>query len=89
MRAARRLDSLPEYVFASLNAKLKALEARGLTIIRLDMGSPDGPPADFIIETLAESAAIPTNHGYSGFTGISRAAAGDCGLLCIAVRRDA
>lgn len=70
MRAARRLDSLPEYVFASLNAKLKALEARGLKIIRLDMGSPDGPPADFIIETLAESAAIPTNHGYSGFTGI-------------------
>jgi LL-diaminopimelate aminotransferase len=70
MRAARRLDSLPEYVFASLGAKLKALEAQGLTIIRLDMGSPDGPPADFIIETLAESAAIPTNHGYAGFTGI-------------------
>jgi LL-diaminopimelate aminotransferase len=70
MRAARRLDSLPEYVFASLGAKLKALEAQGLTIIRLDMGSPDGPPADFIVEALAESAATPTNHGYAGFTGI-------------------
>jgi LL-diaminopimelate aminotransferase len=70
MRAARRLDSLPEYVFASLSAKLKALEAQGLTIIRLDMGSPDGPPANFIVETLTESAATPTSHGYAGFTGI-------------------
>ena len=71
MRAARRLDSLPEYVFASLNAKLKALEAQGLTIIRLDMGSPDGPPADFIIGALARlSGIVPTSHGYAGFTGI-------------------
>jgi LL-diaminopimelate aminotransferase len=70
MRAARRLDSLPEYVFASLNAKLKALEAQGLTIIRLDMGSPDGPPADFIVGALASVAAEPTSHGYAGFTGI-------------------
>jgi LL-diaminopimelate aminotransferase len=70
MRAAHRLDSLPEYVFAALGAKLRALEAQGQTIIRLDMGSPDGPPADFIVEALAASAAEPTSHGYMGFTGI-------------------
>ena len=70
MRAARRLNSLPEYVFASLGARLKALEAQGLAIIRLDMGSPDGPPADFIIEALAMSASSATSHGYTGFTGI-------------------
>jgi LL-diaminopimelate aminotransferase len=69
MRAAHRLDSLPEYVFAALGAKLKALEAQGRTIIRLDMGSPDGPPADFIVEALAQSAAASTSHGYMGFTG--------------------
>jgi LL-diaminopimelate aminotransferase len=69
MRAAHRLDSLPEYVFAALGAKLKALEAQGQTIIRLDMGSPDGPPPDFIVAALAESAAASTSHGYMGFTG--------------------
>jgi LL-diaminopimelate aminotransferase len=69
MRAAHRLDSLPEYVFAALGAKLKALEAQGQTIIRLDMGSPDGPPADFIVEALTRSAATSTSHGYMGFTG--------------------
>jgi LL-diaminopimelate aminotransferase len=72
MRAAQRLDSLPEYVFAALGAKLRALEAQGRVIIRLDMGSPDGPPADFIIGTLARSAATPASHGYMGFTGIPR-----------------
>jgi LL-diaminopimelate aminotransferase len=70
MRAAHRLDLLPEYVFASINAKLRALESQGLTIIRLDMGSPDGPPADFIVGALASSASSPTSHGYAGFTGI-------------------
>jgi LL-diaminopimelate aminotransferase len=69
MRAAHRLDSLPEYVFAALGKKLKALEAQGRTIIRLDMGSPDGPPPGFIVEALAESAATRTSHGYMGFTG--------------------
>jgi LL-diaminopimelate aminotransferase len=72
IRAAHRLDSLPEYVFAALGAKLKALEAQGFTIIRLDMGSPDGPPADFIIAALAQTAAASTSHGYMGFTGTPR-----------------
>jgi LL-diaminopimelate aminotransferase len=79
MRAAHRLDMLPEYVFAALGAKLKALEAQGMTIIRLDMGSPDGPPPDFVIDALARSAATSTSHGYMGFTGIPqlRQAMGD------------
>ena len=69
LRPARRLDSLPPYVFASLGAKLKDLEARGLDIIRLDMGSPDGPPPPYVVETLYASAKDPEHHGYTGFVG--------------------
>ncbi|OIO88318.1 MAG: LL-diaminopimelate aminotransferase [Anaerolineae bacterium CG2_30_64_16] len=69
MKPARRLESLPIYVFASLTSRLKALQAQGLDIIRLDIGSPDGPPADFIIETLSRSAAEPGQHGYAGYFG--------------------
>lgn len=70
MRPAHRLDSLPVHVFAKLGARLKALESQGLRVIRLDIGSPDGPPADFIVGALARSAAEPTHHSYSGFVGI-------------------
>jgi LL-diaminopimelate aminotransferase len=72
MKPARRLEALPVYAFASLGAKLKALEARGLDIIRLDIGSPDGPPPAEVIETLARTAREPSVHGYPGFMGLPR-----------------
>lgn len=71
LKPARRLNALPPYVFASLGAKLKALEARGLDIIRLDMGSPDGPPPPSVVDALYTSAKNPAHHGYTGFVGTS------------------
>jgi LL-diaminopimelate aminotransferase len=35
-----------------------------MDIIRLDMGSPDLPPEDFIIDSLVEAARRPDMHGY-------------------------
>jgi len=69
MKPAARLESVPMYVFAALGKRLKKLQAEGLDVIRLDMGSPDGPPPDFIIEALAQSASDPTHHGYAGYFG--------------------
>jgi len=69
VRSARRLESLPVYVFATLDAKLKAVRARGVDVIRLDIGSPDGPPPVFVIDSLARAAADATRHGYAGYTG--------------------
>lgn len=69
MKPARRLESLPTYFFAALDEKLKVLRAQGVDIIKLDMGSPDGPPPGFIIDALAQSAADPTHHGYAGYLG--------------------
>ncbi len=72
MRSAHRLESLPLYVFATLDVKLKTLRSQGIDVIRLDIGSPDGPPPGFVIESLAQSAADPTRHGYAGYTGTPR-----------------
>ena len=55
MKAARRLDSLPIYVFAVLDAKLKAVRDQGIDVIKLDIGSPDGPPPAAVIAALAKS----------------------------------
>jgi LL-diaminopimelate aminotransferase len=69
LRPAHRLDRIPPYVFAALAARVRALEAQGMDIIRLDIGSPDLPPADFIIEALATAARRPDLHGYPSYTG--------------------
>jgi LL-diaminopimelate aminotransferase len=69
LRPAHRLDRIPPYVFAALAARIRALEAQGMDIIRLDIGSPDMPPANFIIEALATAARRPDLHGYPSYTG--------------------
>ncbi len=70
MQPAQRLERTPMYVFAALAAKLKALQAQGLDVIRLDIGSPDGPPPDFVVDALYRYSQVPTNHSYPTATGM-------------------
>lgn len=65
IQPAERIASFKPYFFASLNQKIAQLRAQGVDVIRLDMGSPDLPPADFIIDALIQSARRPDSHGYS------------------------
>lgn len=69
IRPADRIASFKPYFFAQLNQKIAALKAKGVDIIRLDMGSPDLPPADFIIDTLVKESRRPDVHGYSTMGG--------------------
>lgn len=69
IQPAERIASFKPYFFASLTQKLNALKAQGMDIIRLDMGSPDLPPAKFIIDALAKAAYRPDVHGYAPMGG--------------------
>jgi len=66
---AARLDRLTTQFFASLDVKMAALQADGKDVIRLDVGSPDLPPAEHIVQALSRSAAQPDNHGYQAHKG--------------------
>lgn len=69
MRSARRLSATPPYVFATLDGKIASLRGQGVDVIRLDIGSPDGPPPDAVVEALSTSARDPRRHGYAGYAG--------------------
>jgi LL-diaminopimelate aminotransferase len=75
-RPAARMSRLPPYFFHGLNQTIARLKATGVDVVRMDMGSPDLPPAPFIVEQLQRSAADPTRHGYmpTGGPGPYRAA---------------
>jgi len=70
VKLAKRLNNLPPYVFAGLERRMAELTAAGRDIIRLDVGSPDLPPAPQIVEALYQSARDSTHHGYAGYSGI-------------------
>jgi LL-diaminopimelate aminotransferase len=66
---SRSLEGTAPLFFASATEKIHAMQARGIDVIRLDIGSPDMPPADFIIDTLRRSAGQADHHGYQPHQG--------------------
>jgi LL-diaminopimelate aminotransferase len=68
-KPAQRIQNLPENFFAAVEGRIRALQQEGQDVIRLDIGSPDLPPAPEIIEALRRSAAQPDTHGYQPHTG--------------------
>jgi alanine-synthesizing transaminase len=65
-----RMQRLPPYVFAEVNAMKAAARGRGEDIVDLGMGNPDGAPPPHVIDKLCEVARKPTAHGYSASRGI-------------------
>ena len=65
-----RIQRLPPYVFAEVNAMKAAARARGEDVVDLGMGNPDGSPPKHVIDKLCEVAAKPGAHRYSASKGI-------------------
>ena len=68
----RRIDELPPYVFATVDALKRRLRAEGRDVIDLGFGNPDIPSPPAVVDKLAEAAQKPTNHRYSASRGIPR-----------------
>lgn len=64
IKPAQRISQVKPYFFADLEKTIAKLDQTGNDIIRLDMGSPDLPPVDFIIESLVKYTRRPDMHGY-------------------------
>lgn len=69
MKIADRVGNLPPYVFAQAGRRIQELASQGKDIIRLDIGSPDLPPSDFVIDATVHSLRDPKKHGYGGYYG--------------------
>lgn len=68
-KPADRIASFKPYFFAQLGKKIAELRKKGMDVIQIDMGSPDLPPADFIVDTLVNVARQPDAHRYTPFGG--------------------
>ena len=72
MKPFPRIQRLPPYVF-NITAELKMAERhRGVDIIDMSMGNPDGPTPQHIVDKLVETALKDNTHGYSVSKGIPR-----------------
>ena len=69
IRPSQRIASFKPYFYASLSERIAELKAKNVDVIRIDMGSPDLPPADFIIDALEKNARRADVHGYAQMGG--------------------
>ena len=67
---ARRTNAVSEYYFSKKLKEVAEMNARGLDVISLGVGSPDLPPSEDAIEVLCRSAHQADVHGYQPYVGI-------------------
>jgi alanine-synthesizing transaminase len=68
----RRINALPPYVLATIDAMKMEARRAGEDVVDLAFGNPDLPPADIAIEKLCEAVRNPRNHRYSASRGIPK-----------------
>jgi LL-diaminopimelate aminotransferase len=56
---ATRLAKLPPYLFADLRRKMAQARAKGVEVLRIDIGDPDQPTPEPIVERLVAAATDP------------------------------
>lgn len=69
MRVARRIESLPPYLFAELDRKLEAKRAEGVDVISLGVGDPDLPTPAHVVEAMRDAVCDPATHRYPSYVG--------------------
>jgi alanine-synthesizing transaminase len=67
-----RINRLPPYVFAQVQALKLEARRRGEDIIDFGMGNPDQPTPPHVVDKLIEAAKIGRNHRYSASRGITK-----------------
>jgi alanine-synthesizing transaminase len=68
----RRMNRLPPYVFATVDALKMDLRRKGEDIIDLGMGNPDLATPKHIVKKLVDAARKGKNHRYSASAGIPK-----------------
>lgn len=70
IQPAGRLADVNEYYFSRKLKEVARMNAEGMDVVSLGIGSPDLPPSDETIETLCANARKADAHGYQPTAGI-------------------
>ncbi len=69
-RISARVGSIAESATLKVDAKAKALQAKGRPVISFAAGEPDFPTPDYVVEAAAAAAREPRNHRYTPAAGL-------------------
>lgn len=70
MRVAKRVESLPPYLFVEISKAIAKKRAQGIDVITFGIGDPDLPTPSPILKALHHAADDPQNHRYPETEGL-------------------
>jgi len=70
IRPARRIESLPPYLFAEVDRRIAEKRAAGFDVISLGIGDPDLPSPPHVVDAAREAVADPRRHRYPDYYGL-------------------
>ncbi|MDQ3932582.1 MAG: aminotransferase class I/II-fold pyridoxal phosphate-dependent enzyme [Actinomycetota bacterium] len=76
----RRINALPPYAFATIDAHKMTARRAGVDVIDLGFGNPDIPSPRVAVDKLCEAARNSRNHRYSASRGIPKLRQAICDL---------
>lgn len=65
-----RINSLPPYLFATIDESKAAMKAKGVDVIDLGVGDPDQPTPEHIVDSMCEAVRKPETHSYPSYAGM-------------------
>ncbi|MCD5426051.1 MAG: LL-diaminopimelate aminotransferase [Methanosarcinaceae archaeon] len=65
-----RINSLPPYLFATIDEAKARMVAKGTDVIDLGVGDPDLPTPNHIIQSMIQAVKDPATHRYPSYTGM-------------------
>lgn len=71
MRAARRIETIPPYLFAGIDKKISAKRAAGADVISFGVGDPDRPTPNHIVDAAKKALDDVENHQYPSYFGLA------------------
>lgn len=69
MRFSKRVTDRPPYLFHMIDQKRQEAQAKGIDVIKLDVGDPDRPTPKFIQDIMASEIRDAANHDYPSYKG--------------------
>ncbi len=69
MKTSKRLDRIPPYLFARIDAKVAEAKAKGIDVISLGIGDPDMPTLQSVVDEMHIAINDPKNHDYPPYDG--------------------
>jgi LL-diaminopimelate aminotransferase len=61
VQLSERLKKLPPYLFADLRRKMREAQARGVKVLRIDIGDPDMPTPDPVVAEMVRAVQDPAD----------------------------